>query len=206
MNIYPLSVESSTIMLRGNDGEFTPLTVESCPIESARMLGDEHIIKMPIEALQTVCTALYERRCPEHLMPFTKGGTRYRASHKHHPVVKWCGETYGNMKWTLEWTIAMLVEYTHRYGKVHAVEDSITNWVKSGDFNKALHYMNIADRDNWVMTPFAQAMPETYQTLSRSIVDVVHAYRRYYASKTFKNGKRPSYKHTTPPEWFTEVA
>lgn len=123
-------------------------------VESAKFHVNSHVVKMPLETAQMLCTNL------------SKVGieTPYLPVHQKHPCTKWAGESRSNFIWLCSLGINLCMEYTHRFNKVHASQEVIMF---------ALHNSHkITDGD---LTPFAQAMPDEYKDN-----DPVKAYRNYY--------------------------
>ena len=91
------------------------------PVVSAIALADKHVVKMVLEATQTLSTIC---------------GGPYKPSHGHHPITIWAGATSGNFNWVREHGLALAREYTHRYGKRHATETILESFrcsVSSGE-------------------------------------------------------------------------
>lgn len=139
------------------------------PINAAKQQIDKHIVKMPLETAQILCSALVRHG---------KRETPYRQTHKNHPCTLWAGDTRSNFLWLTEHGVALSEEYTRRYGRRHKSQDVI-EWC-------AKHHKIIPDGDH---TTFAQAMPDKYKDK-----DPVIAYRSYYkgdksAIATWKQNK-----------------
>ncbi|MGD9659896.1 MAG: pyrimidine dimer DNA glycosylase/endonuclease V [Porticoccaceae bacterium] len=108
----------------------------------ARYHCDQHVVKMILESVQLLCTALNKKGF----------ATPYKSTHQNHPCVLWVEESYSNFVWLQKLTIALNKEYQYRYktGKSHksmAVLPEIA----------ACRYEDIG------LPPFAQAMPEQYK-------------------------------------------
>ena len=156
------------------------------PITAARMMCDKHIPKMVVESAQMMASAVRRWGATDDVMPLTKAGKPYKGGYAHHPCTVWAGDTFDNFSWLTDHAIALCVEYTSRFGKVHACADPISqlwhlgvDWVGAGK-----------------RTPFAQAMPDEYLN-----EDAVKAYRAYYHSKTFAKWE----KGTPVPDWWEGV-
>ena len=81
----------------------------------ARDLCDKHVVKMPLEEAQMLCTTV-RLHAPE----YAEFAGLYRAVHQKHPCTIWAGQTRANYLYSLDMFREMCREYTHRYGKVHA--------------------------------------------------------------------------------------
>ena len=81
---------------------------------------DKHVVKMPLESAQMLCSAL---------MRHSKGAiglvTPYKKAYIKHPCTLWAGDTRSNFDWLFMHGIYLCQEYTRRYNKVHASEEII---------------------------------------------------------------------------------
>ena len=151
-----------------------------CPIESAQAQPDKMLVKMPLETAQMLCTA--HRVCDGD--DYADETDMYKMVHKNHPSTIWTRSSVQNYIWLWRHMTALMREYTHRYGKIHATEKlkeclarTPTNIPYGGKF-----------------TDPPQCMPEECKG-----EDTVLAYQKYYIVE--KSGfarwtKRPV------PEWF----
>ncbi len=137
---------------------------------------DRHVVKMIVEQAQLLCSVYYYTGQDE-ISP-------YRLTHKNHPCAIWTRESLSNWKWLRDATLALAEEYTYRYGKLH----------KSGEIVKSLPEPKLIDIG---MTPFAQAMPESYRNNN-----VVEAYRKYYRED---KSHLFSWKQRQKPYWIGET-
>lgn len=133
------------------------------PVQAARDLANQHIVKMPLETAQMLCSVSARHGKPGP----------YKAAYTKHPCTLWAGDTYPNWYWLWMHGIALCEEYTARYGKRHASQDVIEWCICDGAWPQGNG-----------STPFAQAMPDQYK---RS--DVVEAYRAYYIGEKLKFAK-----------------
>lgn len=114
---------------------------------------DKHVVKMPLETAQILCTVLHEFGIE----------APYRKTHAKHPCTLWAKQSEQNFDWLVQLGIELCNEYTYRYGKVHKCFDVI----KHCQLNKP--------RLPNIKTDYALAMPDEYKTN-----DVVTSYRNYY--------------------------
>ena len=155
--------------------------VDNDPVKSAQMLCDKHIVKMPLETAQMLCS-VWHRYNFGHLV-------KYKEAYKNHPCTRWCGDSRGNFEWAAQHAIALAEEYTYRYGKKHSCEDAIRymaqcSWlIPEGD-----------------MTPFAQAMPDEYKNQC-----AVTAYKDYYWKDKRVNIDVKWNKKRIVPEWWEQL-
>ena len=120
---------------------------------AARYHCDQHIVKMPLETAQILCTALhrYGVEAP------------YRPTHVKHPSVLWAGDSADHFRWLVRFGKALCAEYTFRYGRRHKSEDVLDHMPD-----------NLPMPDTgWTDPP--QAMPDIYKG-----DDAVAAYRAFY--------------------------
>jgi len=136
------------------------------PKTAAQYMCDKHVVKMIVESAQLLSMAYPLGRLAREDCPKTKMGNcrKYSMSQLHHPCSKWVVKSLSNWKWLLKHAKELCKEYTQRYGKRHFSERFI-NWCSE----------NTPLLNNCELTPFAQAMPETY-----FMKDAVDAYRLYY--------------------------
>ena len=146
--------------------------LNSDPILAAQNHVDKHVVKMPLEASQILCTVVRG----------LGGEARYKPTHKNHPCTRWAGESSGNYEWLVQLGLALCNEYTYRYGKRHASEAGIR------EVSAPLPALRIAPRG-----AFALAMPEEYKQ-----VDSVAAYQAYYRAE---KAHLHSWKNRQPPVW-----
>lgn len=146
--------------------------------EAAQMQVDKHIVKMPLEAAQMLCTA--HRLLDENTNPIL-----YKSTHIHHPCSKWARESLDNYVWLYWHFVHLCDEYTYRYGRKHLTDIKLREALRCIPKN----IPNIG------FTSPAQAMPEEYKH-----TDPVIAYRSYY-----KNAKKSFAKWSgrEMPEWYT---
>ena len=143
------------------------------PILAARWHCDKHVVKMPLEASQILCTVVRG----------LGGEARYKPTHRNHPCTLWAGECSGNYEWLVQLGLALCNEYTYRYGREHACGEVIR------EISAPLpNLLRIAPR-----SAFALAMPEEYKQ-----ADAVESYRAYYRGE---KQHLHSWKNRQPPEW-----
>ena len=88
--------------------------VDEDPVIIAESLCDQHIVKMPLEEAQMLCTALWH-----HAPDFAEENNLYKPVHQKHPCTLWAMETRSNYFFALLLYKFMLNEYTKRYNKIH---------------------------------------------------------------------------------------
>lgn len=116
---------------------------------------DQHVVKMILESVQLLCTALNKKQFE----------TPYKSTHSQHPCVLWVEESWDNFQWLVALTHALNREYRYRYNKdVDHKSMAVLAQIEG------LRY------ESKGLTPFAQAMPEHYKVPG----DAVRAYRQFY--------------------------
>ena len=153
--------------------------LHSDPVIAAQQQVDKHVVKMPLESAQMLCSALIRHGVKN---------TPYRQAHKNHPCTLWSGDTRSNFLWLIQHGIALSQEYTRRYGKRHKSQDVI-EWCKT---------MSTHIPDG-LLTKHKMAMPDEYKSDC-----VVSAYRQYYFHEknniaVWCRGK------AEPPLWWSQI-
>jgi hypothetical protein len=143
--------------------------IEKC----AQYHCDQHVVKMILESVQMLCTALNKKG-------FT---TPYKSTHLKHPCVFWVEESFENFLWLKNLAFALNTEYQFRYEK-----DSDHKSIS------VIHEISNYDYENRGLTEFAQAMPDQYKVPG----DAVKAYRQFYRGEKMKFAK---WTKRRVPEW-----
>lgn len=125
--------------------------IEKC----ARYHCDKHVVKMILESVQIICTALNKKGI----------STPYKPTHQKHPCVLWVEESYENFLWLKKLAIALNNEFKYRFDK-NTDHKSIA----------VLDEVSKHQYENCGLTEFAQAMPEKYRIPGNP----VQAYRNFY--------------------------
>lgn len=170
------------------------------PIVAAKYMCDKHNVKMILESCQLLCTA--HRVLDGHKTNVTgKSGRKYtryvmldpfmetflyKSTMVNHPCSIWTRENSSNYHWLATHNIALLNEYTVRYGKNHICE-KYGNWLLENPPRRI---------KNGSLTPFALAMPDQYKCS-----DSVLSYRNYYINEKHKFAK---WKTQDIPDWYSE--
>ena len=88
--------------------------VDNLPHRIAEALCDQHIVKMPLEEAQMLCTALWH-----HAPSYAVQHSLYKPAHQKHPCTLWSQATRANYMWAVSLYVHMLREYSYRFGKQH---------------------------------------------------------------------------------------
>lgn len=147
------------------------------PVECARWHNNKHIVKMPLESAQMLCTNLNKLSIE----------TPYRSCHVNHPCTLWAGKTRTNFLWLCKLGLALCDEYTYRYQKVHKCKDVINYCLSKS--------LSIPEGE---LTPFALAMPDEYK-----VACPITSYRNYYR---FAKNHLSVWKNREIPFWYNVIA
>ena len=163
------------------------------PVKAAQAMDCVRVPKMVTESAQMMASALRRHGATDEDFikrgVLTKSNRPYKGGYHFHPCTIFAGDTRANFKWLALHAEALLDEYYHRFGKVHACHNPI---YQMSSMSKMI--------PEGELTPFAQAMPDEYKD-----DDPVVAYRAYYMSKIDSPGG-VHYRHTNPPDWWEVTA
>ena len=170
---------------------------------------DKHIVKMPLEAAQLMCTAIWvdevlgfvpralnaeereelNKRKSEikHLPLEERPLTPYLPMMYNHPCTIWTRSSLDNFEWVHCYANALNDEYHYRYGKLHKSVIEV--------INKLPEPKNMPRNG---LTPFLMAMPDELKDES----DVIESYRLYYHTDkaTFAN-----WSFRGEPDWWDKA-
>ena len=153
----------------------------------ARDLCDKHVVKMPLEEAQMLCTTL-RLHAPE----YAKHTGLYRAVHQKHPCTIWAGLSRGNYSFSLAMFDAMCTEYRYRYGRTHA---SYRLYDALKDAEKYL--------PEGIITPHPECFSE-HTDLKSGKAWPLESYRKFY--KTKQSRFKMVWTKRPVPYWFEEEA
>jgi len=155
------------------------------PVISAQMMCDKHVIKMILESAQMLSTA---HRVVDGDSYADRTGL-YKMAHKNHPSTIWVRSSPDHYAWLFNHMIALMKEYTHRYGKHHATERLIEH-LRPAPSKLAL--------EEWVeFVDPPQCMPEECKG-----EDTVAAYQKYYIVE--KSRIATWNKTRSAPKWWKD--
>jgi hypothetical protein len=146
------------------------------PDEAAKMQCDQHVVKMPLETAQMLCSAFQEEIAP------------YKRTHFNHPCNIWLRESSANFEWLLSHGLALCDEYRFRYNKEHASEE-IIYWCWAN--------MELVDFPEEKMSPHPIAMDEQYK-----LDKVVDSYRNFYIRDKSRFAKWS--RNRPAPKWYDQ--
>jgi hypothetical protein len=160
---------------------------------NAKYHCDQHVVKMPLEAVQLLYTALailmkdsqWREQAPWNTAGTTRG---YKAIHINHPIAIWVRESLANYNHCVECALSLCREYTRRYKKVLFVQQH-AEWLKANPPQLPL----------CEMTPIPLCIGKKTTLFAKTTNEACKAYRKFY--KTSKK-KFARYYYTTRPKWF----
>ena len=159
--------------------------LDECPVISAQMQCDKHIVKMPLETAQMLCS-VWHRHGQGDKVP-------YREVHKKHPCTLWTGDSLLNYDWLWKHGMELCFEYTRRYNKIHKCQQVIMDL----EVYQCPFAFPITD----CSTPHPQCMPDEYKSTELRIhSNTVRAYRRYYVNDKKDIAKWE--KSRPMPDWY----
>ena len=165
------------------------------PWESARVLPDKHIVKMPLETCQMLAIVCSEKWGHGFGTLPKVDGTPYKTdkgSFRNHPCTIWANDFVMNWQWLLSHGLALCKEYTLRYGKVHTCEGTLLH------AKTILPTGDPTGRSGKGPKPFVFAGPDEFKY--DETVDIYTKYKMYIASKPWVKDnylRLPNRK----PEW-----
>ena len=166
----------------------------------AEMHNDKHVVKMILEYAQLLSTAhrvidgvpttdrggATGRQRTTYILPDSRDAMLYRATHINHPSAIWVRVRESHYRWLFNMWIALMDEYTYRYGKIHAS-------------SRLIRYLSSPPKNIEFGGGFDQptpAMPDVYKVSGNS----VRSYINYYVGA---KQHLASWKKRQIPEWFT---
>ena len=154
--------------------------LDRSPSIAAEMACDKHVVKMILESAQMLSTA---HRVLDGDKYAEKMGL-YKLAHKNHPSTIWVRSSELNYRWLWEHYVALMDEYTYRYGKTHA-----TSRLRGALDKTPKNMPPIQLTDTFTAPP--QCMPDYCKG-----EDTVLAYQNYYILE--KSGFAKWTKRETP--------
>ena len=156
--------------------------LDKSPIISAQMQCDKHIVKMPLETAQMLCSVWHR---------YGQGmNVPYKEAHRNHPCTLWAGNDGANYDWLWQHGMELCFEYTRRYNKIHKCQQVIMDLIID---NCEFEFDNMGRHG----TPHPQCMPDEYKC---AFDDAVQAYRKYYVNDKKDIAKWE--KSGLMPDWY----
>jgi hypothetical protein len=149
-------------------------------LEYAQLLSTAHRV---LDGTQSLCLSKTGRKQTRYVLSDEREPILYTATHINHPSAIWVRQSDANYTWLFNMFVALMEEYTYRYGKIHACDrlvDSLSDKpknIKQGLFTQP--------------TP---AMPDEYKVAG----DAITSYHNYYIGDksrmfSWKNRETPAF-------------
>ena len=182
------------------------------PVLAAQQHCDRHVVKMILETAQILSTVWHNAAAagadnglvtldwvpPDEATPPQElkwlraelcGQRIYKPTHRNHPAVVWASMYGGNYAWLYKLGMALLDEYTYRYGRIHACLPVLRTL-------ELLPPALLATAD--VYCDGYSIMDDQYKKQ-----DVINSYRNYYLKA---KEHILIYTRRTPPAWLGSAA
>jgi len=159
------------------------------PAESAIVLPDKHIVKMPLECCQMLSIVASNWYHGYGTLP-KADGTPYstaKGAFRNHPCTQWAAKSIHNAYWLIKHGMNLCDEYHLRYGKQHSCYNTLLD----------AYYLFPKGKINKVEN-FVRAMPDEFKL--DTTIDTFTAYKMYISSKpwvAFNYLRMPQRK----PDW-----
>jgi len=155
-------------------------------VSIAQGLCDQHIVKMPLEECQMLCTALWH-----HAPEYAEENDLYKPVHQKHPCTLWAMHSKSNFAFAHSLYCAMLKEYTYRYDKVHGASKHMDALFFGANYLPELG-----------MTTHPQCF-SGHDDLKTDEYYPVRAYRKFYYVDKMKFARYNKGRYM--PEWLSEM-
>jgi len=155
--------------------------IEDTPQKIAKSLCDQHVVKMPLEEAQMLCTALWH-----HAPEYAEEHNLYKPVHQKHPCTLWAMHSRNNFIFAYILYCFMLKEYMYRYGKNHGASK---------------HRYNIREGAKFIPELGITKHPQCFSGHDELKTDEffpIKAYRNFYRVDKLKFAR---YKYTDKPQW-----
>ena len=166
--------------------------IEHHPEDIAKSLCDQHIIKMPLEEAQMLCTAVRI-----HAPAFAEEAGIYKTAYLNHPCTQWARETRINYRFAVRLFKAMNDEYVWRYPRR-------SNGTVNTGHAAMRHFDALVEAEKYIpdITNFKTPHPQCFSghdDLKTKENWPVEAYRAFYIIDKMKFAKYN--KGRFMPEW-----
>lgn len=153
------------------------------PRVAARALADRHVVKMPLESTQILCTV------GPAILGFQPPGRWYKPTHRGHPCTRATQEDPEYRRWMVLYTVSLFDEYEHRFGRPHASREVFDSAVRA-----------LCIDLNAPAPPPTQGWP----ACPRVVPDTVESYRAVLRRKYAEWGESARWTRSSPPSWLAE--
>ena len=156
--------------------------ISKIPVIAARMVCDKHIVKMPLESAQMLCS-VWHRFGKKNSVP-------YKEAFKKHPCTLWAGNDASNYEWLYYHALTLCLEFTNRYNKIHSCQKVIESIPDHPTYNSNKDILKLSH---------PKCMPDIYKHDC-----AVKSYREYYIKDKVAKGIAKWQKLNNMPQWVTE--
>ena len=160
--------------------------IEDTPIKIAQSLCDQHVVKMPLEEAQMLCTALWH-----HAPEYAEEKNLYKPVHQKHPCTLWAMETMANFNFAFNLYADMLWEYEDRYHKTHGASK---------------HYHSILAGRKYIPKGKLTKHPQCFSGMDELKTDEFYPVKAYRAFYIADKARFARYRYTQQPTWMKGVA
>tara|TARA_R100001129_G_scaffold129234_1_gene91138 strand:- start:53 stop:655 length:603 start_codon:yes stop_codon:yes gene_type:complete len=169
--------------------------IEDTVFKIARSLCDQHVVKMPLEECQMLCTTLWDI-APE----YAEEHNLYKPVHQKHPCTLWLKESQANFDFGYALYRQMLYEYEKRYGKKHGAGKHHDAIMKA-----CYKYKFLLDEKEYKKSYTLTKHPQCFSghdELKTQEFFPINAYRAFYRVDKMRFAR---YKYTDRPKWFKDI-
>lgn len=167
-----------------------------CPRQSAIVLPDKHIVKLPIEMCQMIAHTFMEYNWGT--IPKKDGGpykTNSKSRHNH-PCTIWVRQHRANLAWTIEHGLALCHEYSFRYDREHACQEAL---IRAQTVFHSYYPLISTSEERKKIPNFVVAMPqEIYQKHQIPPKSIYTAYQEYLNTKPWVSSNYLRAPHRKP--------
>jgi len=149
------------------------------PSQSARNLPDKHVVKMPLECCQMLSVIYSDWYYGVGKLHRTNGipYATTAGAFRNHPCTQWAAANQYNLAWLIEHGLALCIEYTYRYDKIHACQPALCEahaiYRNCFDCSTSQAYHKVVS--------FTRAMPEDIKY--DKTITTIQAYIKYLNTK-----------------------
>ena len=155
--------------------------IEESPQKIAQSLCDQHVVKMPLEEAQMLCTALWH-----HAPDYAEEKNLYKPVHQKHPCTLWAMETSENFLFAYYLYSDMLLEYENRYCREHGA---------------GKHFNSIMDGVKYIPEGDMTKHPQCFSGHDELKTDEFYPIKAYRAFYNVDKVKFARYNYTNKPHW-----
>ncbi len=160
--------------------------IEETPQKIAKSLCDQHVVKMPLEEAQMLCTTLWH-----HAPEYAEEHNLYKPVHQKHPCTLWAMENKSNYTFAFSLLDCMLKEYTARYNKYHGATK---------------HFSSLWDGKKYLPQGKLTKHPQCFSGMDELKTDEFYPVKAYRAFYVADKARFARYRYTQQPTWMKGVA